>query len=111
MELVPEIDTKSRNGNALSISNVAGAFCDIILDEYGVENNLTNNYRRRNLKRIILDKILHAKITPQTNPSKPHLIQSSLLEANVLDELMRYINDINADIKCLFNADKIIWKY
>ena len=94
----------------LSISNVGGAFCDILLKEYGVEDNLTNNYRRRNLKRIILDKILHAKITPQTNPSKPHLIQSTLLEADVLDQVMRNTNDINADIECLFKAAKIIRK-
>ena len=85
MELISEVDTKIRNGDVLSISNVEGAFCDILLKEYGVGDNLTNNYRRRNLKRIILDNIPHAKITPQTNPSKPHSIQSSLLEADVLD--------------------------
>ena len=71
---------------------------------------MTNNYRRRNLKQIILDKIPHAKITSQTIPSKPHLIQSSLLEADVLDQLMLNTNDIHADIECLFNAAKIIRK-
>ena len=34
MELLSEIDTKIRNGDVLSISNVEGAFCDILLNEY-----------------------------------------------------------------------------
>ena len=87
VELLSEIESQIRNGVVLSIADIEVTYKNI-LEEYGIYEDLSVYYQRRYLKDLILGSISHAKCVAQKDPSKPHLIQSSILDTDLLTAAM-----------------------
>ena len=106
VELLSEIESQIRNGVVLSIADIEVTYKNI-LEEYGSYEDLSVYYQRRYLKDLILGSISHAECVAQKDPSKPHLIQSSILD---LTAAMDNAEKNGSDMRCIFKAANIVRK-
>ena len=109
VELLSEIESQIRNSVVLSIADIEVTYKNI-LEEYGIYEDLSVYYQRRYLKDLILGSISHAKCVAQKDPSKPHIMQSSILDTDLLTAAMDNAEKNGSDMRCIFKAANIVRK-